>query len=99
MDPGETPIEAIKRELQEEISHQPSPIVFVASYPTPELKRHVFAASLAVDLSQLELREGWDMGLWTLEQVKAGEGYSPRADQVRPLAPPHQRLLLDLLGD
>ena len=97
MDPGETPTEAVKRELREEISYLPSPIVFLASFPTPKLLRHVFAATLTVDLNQLDLREGWDMGLWTLEHIKAGAGYSPRADEVRPLAPPHQRILLDLL--
>lgn len=99
VDPGETPTEAVQRELQEEISYLPSPIIFVASFPTPQLLRHVFTGSLTVDLNQLELGEGWDMGLWTLEQIKAGEGYSSRADDVRPLAPPHQTILLDLLGD
>ena len=99
LDTGETPTEAVKRELLEEISYQPSPIVFLASFPTPKLRRHVFEASIAVDLSQLELHEGWDMGLWTLEQIRAGLRYSSQADEVRPLAPPHQMILLEFLRD
>jgi len=98
VEPGESPATAMKREILEEINYLPPSIGFFASFPTPKLVRHVFLVSLTVDLDQLELREGWDLGLWTPEQIQAGARYSSQADEVRPLAPPHQRILLDFLG-
>jgi hypothetical protein len=59
--------------------------------------RHVFHAPLTVELNQLVLKEGWDMGLLTPEEIRAGERYSENAGQVRPLGRPHQQILLDFL--
>ncbi len=98
VEPEETPAIAVKREILEEINYLPPAIEFFASLPTPKLVRHVFVASLTVDLDQLELREGWDMGLWTPDQIQAGARYSIQADEVRPLVPPIQRILLEFLG-
>jgi hypothetical protein len=50
-----------------------------------------------VELNQLVLGEGWDMGLLTPDQIKAGSCYSAKAGQVRPLGRPHQQILLDFL--
>ena len=97
LDSGETPMEAAERELVEEIAYLPPSVEFLASFPTPEVQRHVFLASLSVDLSQLELREGRAMGLWTLEQIEADARPSSRADEERPLAPPHRAILLQVL--
>ncbi|AOX03074.1 NUDIX hydrolase [Moorena producens PAL-8-15-08-1] len=97
IEPGETPIEALKRELVEEISYAlPSASLF-GHYPEPHVFRHVFAVPLTVEVSQLVLGEGWDMGLLTPEQIRQGESYSAKAGQVRPLGPAHQRILLDFL--
>ncbi len=95
---GETPAAAMKREILEEINYLPPSIDFFAAFPTPKLVRHVFVASLTVDLDRLELREGWDLGLWTPGQIMAGARYSSRADEVRSLASPHQKILLEFLG-
>ena len=51
-----------------------------------------------MELSQLVLAEGWDMDLLTPKQIKQGKHYSQKADQVRPLTPPTQRILLDFIG-
>ena len=99
VEPGETPAAAIKREIFEEINYLPPSIDFFAAFPAPELVRHVFVASLTVDLDRLELREGWDFGLWTPEQIMAGARYSSRADEVRSIASPHQKILLEFLDD
>lgn len=98
VEPGETPAAAIEREILEEINYLPPSIDFFAAFPTPKLVRHVFVASLTVDLDRLELREGWDLGLWTPGQIMAGARYSSRADEVRSLASPHQKILLEFLG-
>ena len=98
VEPGETPAVAVKREILEEINYLAPSIGFFASFPTPKLVRHIFVISLTVDLDQLELREGWDLGLWTPDQIQAGARYSSQADEARPIVPPHQRILLEFLG-
>lgn len=97
IDPGETPEAAVKRELLEEISYKPPSVSEFRCYSDAQVIRHVFHAPLTVELNQLVLGEGWDMGLLTPEQIKAGECYSDKAGQVRPLGRPHQQILLDFL--
>ena len=63
LDPGETPEEAVKRELLEEIGYTPPFISPFRCYCDSEVIRHVFHAPLTVELNQLVLTEGWDMGL------------------------------------
>lgn len=97
IDPGETPEQAVNRELLEEISYMPPIISPFRCYSNSDVIRHVFQAPLTVELHQLILGEGWDMGLLTPEEIKAGECYSQKADQMRPLGRPHQQILLDFL--
>jgi 8-oxo-dGTP pyrophosphatase MutT (NUDIX family) len=97
LDPGETPEEAVKRELLEEISYAPPVVSEFGCYPDSRVIRHVFHAPLTVELNQLVLNEGWDMDLFTPDEIRAGERYSEKAAQVRPLGPPHQQILLDFL--
>lgn len=97
IEPGETPEEALKRELLEEISYAVPEASLFGYYPEPHVLRHVFYAPLTVELDQLVLAEGWDMGLLSPEQIQQGECYSQQAGQVRPLGPAHQRILLDFL--
>lgn len=97
IEPGETPEEGLKRELLEEISYSPPNLIKFDCYRNAQVIRHVFHAPLTVELDQLVLKEGWDMGLLTPEQIRTGCCYSKKADQVRPLGHPHQRILLDFL--
>lgn len=59
--------------------------------------RHVFHAPLTVELDQLVLGEGWDMDLLTPEQIRQGSCYSAKANQVLPLVPTAQKILLDFM--
>lgn len=97
IDPGETPEVAVKRELLEEISYAPPEVVEFGRYSDARVLRHVFHAPLTVELDQLVLNEGWDMGLLTPEQVRAGSCYSDKAGEVRPIGPVHQQILLDFI--
>ncbi|MEE3719572.1 NUDIX hydrolase [Tumidithrix elongata RA019] len=90
----ETPEFAMQRELLEEIGYAPPKLELVGCYPTEVAKRHVFFAELSVGLEALELHEGWDMDLLTIEDIARGDRYSEKAKQVRPLAVPHQQILL-----
>ncbi|MBE9128621.1 MULTISPECIES: NUDIX hydrolase [unclassified Coleofasciculus] len=97
IDPGETPEEGVRRELQEEIGYDPPRLEKFDCYRDSNVIRHIFHAPLTVELEQLVLAEGWDMGLVMPEQIKAGSCYSQKAGHVRPLGSPHQRILLDFL--
>ena len=97
LDPGETPEVGLKRELQEEIGYTPPIVTFFGYYPDPNVMRHVFYAPLLVEMQDLVLGEGWDMGLITPDEIRKCECYSEKAGEVRPLSPRHQRILLDFM--
>ncbi|NEP01461.1 MAG: NUDIX domain-containing protein [Symploca sp. SIO2E9] len=94
---GETSQQAMKRELLEEISYIPSSLSEFSCYRDAGIIRHVYHAPLTVELDQLVLKEGWDLGLLKPEQIRAGSCYSEKAGQNKPLGLPHQRILLDFL--
>ncbi len=98
MEPGETPDVTVQREVLEEISYKlPSTFAEFGIYPDEGVVRHVFHAPLEVEIEQLVLNEGWDMGLLTPADIHKGSCYSPIAEQSRPLGPVHQRILLDFM--
>ena len=98
LDPGETAKVAIERELLEEIGYPLPSISKFGCYHDARVIRHVYHAPLTVELNQLVLSEGWDMDLLTPEQITQGNCYSAKADQVLPLVPAAQRILLDFIS-
>lgn len=100
LEPGESPDEAMWRELQEEIAYQPPYIRHFRSYPdNPDVIRHIFAVPLTVPLINLELNEGIDLRLLTIEEIRRGDCYSDRIGQTRALAQPHRQILLDFFRE
>jgi len=97
IEPDEAPEDALKRELLEEIGYVPASPSFFGYYADNKVIRHVYHAPLTVELDRLILGEGWDMGLLTPAEIRAGERYSEIAGQVRPLGLAHQRILLDFI--
>ncbi|MCX7594249.1 MAG: NUDIX hydrolase [Fischerella sp.] len=98
IEPGETPDVAVKREILEEIGYSlPATVSKFGCYSDDRVVRHVFHAPLLVELNQLVLNEGWDLGLLTLEDIRLGASYSAVAGEIRPLGPVHQRILLDFM--
>ncbi|MHC5594357.1 MAG: NUDIX hydrolase [Nostoc sp.] len=97
IEPGETPDVAVKREILEEIGYILPPFVEFGCYRDERVVRHVFHAPLLVELNQLVLNEGWDMGLLTPEDIRQGNCYSQNAGEVRPLGATHQRIMLDFI--
>ncbi|MEH2405881.1 NUDIX hydrolase [Nostoc sp.] len=97
IEPGETPDIAVKREILEEIGYNLQSFVEFGCYFNERVVRHVFHAPLLVELNQLVLNEGWDMGLLTLEDINKGNYYSENAGEVRPLGNVHQRIILDFI--
>ena len=96
---GETPEVAVVREVMEEINYaMPLPTFFMIS-ETNQVIRYVFHAPLTVPLSELTLSEGWDFDLVTIEELQRGDRFSVRANQVRPIGPPHAEILLKFAAE
>jgi 8-oxo-dGTP diphosphatase len=96
---GETPEVAVVREVMEEINYaMPSPEFFMIS-ESDEVIRHVFHAPLTASLSELVLGEGWDFDLVTVEELKQGDRFSVKANQIRPIGPPHADILLKFAAE
>lgn len=85
------------RELVEEIGYTLPSISPFGCYRDEKAVRHVFHAPLTVELNQLILSEGWDLDLLTPQQIQAGNHYSAKANQVLPLVPAAQKILLDFI--
>jgi 8-oxo-dGTP pyrophosphatase MutT (NUDIX family) len=98
LEPGETPDVAIRRELLEEIHYVPPVLTQFGCYEDHQVCRYVYQGALTAELRDLQLGEGWDFDLATPEEIRRGDRYSMRAQQVRPLGPPHRRILLDFIA-
>ena len=86
LDTGETPEQALRRELLEEISWQPTVVELVMLHHIHRRTAHVFLSELSVPLEQLQLLEGQDMALVSPEDLLAGSIWSRRLGSHRPLA-------------
>ncbi len=97
MEPGETPEIAVRREIMEEIGYHIADPKTFGCYSDDRVIRHVFYAPLTVDIDELVLNEGWDLGLLTPAQIEAGVAYSSIAKQERPIGPIHQQIMIDFI--
>ena len=86
LDPGETPHQALRRELLEEIGWQPATLELVMVHHIPRRTAHVFQAPLSVPLDQLQLLEGQAMALVSAEELLTGSIWSTHLGSERPLA-------------
>ena len=85
LEPGETPEQALRRELLEEISWCGEGLHFRFLHQHPRRLAHVFVGQLTVPLEQLRLLEGQDMALVSATELRSGAIHSPRLGQARPL--------------
>ena len=97
IEPGETPFEGVQRELIEEIDYETSDLTLFYHSVEKTVIRNIFYGPLTVGLDQLNLMEGWDLGLITPEQIQTGEAYSEVAGMSRRLGQYHQEILLNFL--
>ena len=86
LDPGETPEQALLRELLEEIGWQPPAVELMMVHHIHRRTAHVFQAELSVPLEQLQLLEGQDLALVSADELLVGAIWSSRLGSLRPLA-------------
>jgi 8-oxo-dGTP diphosphatase len=103
LEPGESPAIAIQRELLEEIGYTPPALTLFQTYTEDlrvdsQLIRYVFQAPLLVGVDKLQLNEGCDLGLVTIEEIQQGFRYSDRMGKPYPLGAPHQQILLNFMA-
>ena len=94
---GETPEVALKRELEEEIGYVPPQVSPFIIEREGNVIRNIFHGELTVELKDLVLGEGWDLGLVRVEDIQEGSCYSPKAGMRRNLGLPHRKILLDFI--
>lgn len=86
VEPGETPLIALRRELKEEIGWCPEQLNAWFSHRDERRLVHVFTGTITVPVQQLQLLEGQDMMLATMEQIRHGRLWSKKLNQERQLA-------------
>lgn len=99
LDPGETPEQALLRELKEEIDWDAPPLPAWFVHRDSHRIAHFFRGRLTPALSELHLLEGQDMVLAPLEEIRSGMVWSPKRQERRSLAPSLQRAVLELERD
>lgn len=99
LEPGETPEAGLRRELDEELGYVPPAIALFRRYETPRAVRHIFQASLPVPRDRLVLGEGQDLDWVTVADLQAGERFSAKTGDKRPLGAPHRQILLDFAAE
>ena len=87
LDPGESPEQALRRELLEEIDWVAADLPFWFTHSNPQRIAHFFRAPLTLPLQELRLLEGQDMVLASEKELGSGQIWSPSLGEFRPLAP------------
>lgn len=98
LDPGEDPETGLRRELIEEINYYVEELTEFRCYTDDRLIRHMYSCPLLVPVEQLQLNEGWDLGLLTIEEIQRGYSYSIKAQQERSLGDIHREMMLDFIA-
>jgi 8-oxo-dGTP pyrophosphatase MutT (NUDIX family) len=98
LDAGETPEQAVRRELLEEINWQPLRLEYVMEHRIPRRTAHVFRGPLSVPIGQLQLLEGQDMALVCDVDLLSGSIWSAKLRARRPLVDGLHEVMNQLLG-
>ena len=100
LDPEETPLQAVMRELKEEINWAPNqPLQHWFSDHRGTRLAHVFRGALEVPIEQLQLLEGDDLKLVCIDELASGQVWSEKHQQKRPIAPGLQIVIDRLLAE
>ncbi len=98
LEPGESPEEGLRRELQEEIAYTAANLQPWWRLENDGRVRHFFRGPLSCPLGDLRLLEGQDLALVSLKELRTGQVWSAKIRQHRPLAPSLQMIVARLAG-
>jgi 8-oxo-dGTP pyrophosphatase MutT (NUDIX family) len=98
IEPDEDEEIALQREILEETGYQLPSFTKFGDYTNDQVIHHVYIAPLLVEINQLVLGEGWDMGFLTAADIRRGDCYSVIAGEVRPIGDIHQLIMLDFVN-
>ena len=93
IEPGEGPDAGVRRELSEELGYIPPVLDLFFDQADERVHRYYYHGALTVPVSELELNEGQDLALCSVDDVLAGRKYSDKLNEERPLGAPHQKAL------
>ncbi len=97
LDPGEDADTSIHRELLEELGYV-APLLELFEAPEDGVKkRYYYHGELTVPITELQLNEGQDLGLCSVEEIQVGEKFSEKLGEMRSLGQPHQKILLKFI--
>ena len=99
LESGESPAQAVQRELKEEINWTTTQLEPWFSKSSPQRIAHFFRAALTVPLSALTLLEGQDMALASLEELCSGQVSSKVCGETRSFAPSLQWAIDQMLQE
>lgn len=102
LEPGEDADTAVRRELMEEIAHVPEDLTLferaITKGPDKIVIRNFYQAPLTVPVSSLEVNEGQELALATVEDIQRGDRFSQVLQETRPIGAPHQAMLLKFMS-
>lgn len=88
IDDGETPEDAAIRELFEEIGYKPAVMYNMGVERVPELEDitlHAYYCPLMIPLAQIILREGLDLGFFSLQEIMEKVLFSNKMGKLFPV--------------
>lgn len=88
IDEGETPEDASKRELLEEIGYKPAVMYkmgFDVVRDLGNLSIHAYCCPLTIPIEKIDLQEGMDLGLFSLEEIMTKELHSRKMERSFPV--------------
>jgi 8-oxo-dGTP pyrophosphatase MutT (NUDIX family) len=94
---NETPEEALRRELIEEIGYSVEDLAYFSKGEDQGRIRYTFSAPLIIPLDEIILNEGWDYSLVSFKEIKDGQHYSWKAGGKFPFVPHIRDVLLDFI--
>ena len=97
IEPGETADQGVRRELIEEIGYAAPQLDLFQRTEEDRVIRHFYHGPLTVSVDQLQLNEGQDLGLCSIEDVRRGFKFSKKVGEDRPLGLPHQNALITFI--
>lgn len=89
----EQPHEAMRRELWEELRWEPSQIWFLGTTVFDAFRLNVFHSAIGKEVSHLTLREGQDMGVFSVDQIRHARLQSPLLKRHYPPTPASLHIL------